>query len=38
MRVIRSSRARRLLSTLGVLTAAWVAAGAPIHVGMLTIP
>ena len=38
MRHLRSTRTRRLVSTLTVLTAAWLAAGAPIHVGMLTVP
>ena len=38
MRQPRSIRARRLLKTATLVTAVWLAAGAPIHVGMLTIP
>lgn len=34
MRTPRSSLVRRLLVSAGVVTAAWLAAGAPIHVGM----
>jgi hypothetical protein len=30
-------RARRVLLTAGTLVAAWVASGAPIHLGMITI-
>lgn len=38
MRLLRTRRTRRFLTTCSVVTAAWLAAGAPIHVGMLTIP
>ena len=34
MRTVRSSVVRRLAVTAGVAVAAWLAAGAPIHVGM----
>ena len=37
----RIARRRRLASiglTAGTIVAAWVASGAPIHLGMLTIP
>jgi hypothetical protein len=36
--VPRAWRARRVLLAAGTVVAAWVALGAPIHLGMLTIP
>ena len=34
MRIARSALVRRLAVTAGVVVAGWLAAGAPIHVGM----
>lgn len=34
MRILRNARVRRLAATVGILTAGWFAAGAPIHIGM----
>lgn len=34
MRTIRNTRLRRIIVTVGVLAAGWVAAGAPIRLGM----
>jgi hypothetical protein len=34
MRFVRSPRIRRIATAAGVLAAGWVAAGAPIHLGM----
>ena len=34
---ITTRRVRRVLLTAGTLVAAWVASGAPIHLGMITI-
>jgi hypothetical protein len=34
MRVFRSLRTRRVLVTVGALASAWIAAGAPIYLGM----
>lgn len=34
MRIVRSAAVRRLAATAGILVAGWIAAGAPIHVGM----
>ena len=34
MRTIRTARVRRLVAAAGILAAGWIAAGAPIHLGM----
>jgi hypothetical protein len=34
MRTLRSTRIRRIAAAVGILAAGWVAAGAPIHLGM----
>jgi hypothetical protein len=34
MRTTRHARIRRLAATAGILVAGWIAAGAPIHLGM----
>ena len=34
MRTIRNTRIRRLVTAAGILAAGWIAAGAPIHLGM----
>jgi hypothetical protein len=34
MRIIRHTRLRRVAAAVGILAAGWVAAGAPIHLGM----
>jgi hypothetical protein len=34
MRIIRNARIRRIAAAAGILAAGWVAAGAPIHIGM----
>ena len=34
MRIVRNARIRRILVASGVVVAGWLAAGAPIHVGM----
>jgi hypothetical protein len=34
MRTLRTARLRRLAAAVGIIAAGWVAAGAPIHLGM----
>lgn len=34
MHIVRNSRVRRILVAVGTVTAVWVAAGAPIYIGM----
>ena len=34
MRTIRNTRIRRIITTAGILAAGWLAAGAPIRLGM----
>jgi hypothetical protein len=34
MRPLRTTRFRRLVTVAGILAAGWIAAGAPIHLGM----
>ena len=34
MRIVRNPRLRRIAAAAGVLAAGWLAAGAPIHLGM----